>query len=84
MTYKSIAAMAQDQALTSRIMACAAQQKKPDFPNWVRNKIWIIVSSGSDWAAAWDYAIGTNVSNPGNNEGVITDQMILSIVQPMS
>lgn len=52
MTYKSIAAMAQDQALTSRIMACAAQQKKPDFANWTRNKMWIIVSSGSDWTAA--------------------------------
>jgi len=84
MTYKSIAAMAQDPALTSRIMACAAQEKKPDFATWVRNKIWTIVSSGTDWAAAWDYAVVNEVDDPGNDQGVITDAMILSIVQPMS
>ena len=82
MTYKSIAQMAQDQSLTLRVTACAAQENKPNFQAWVRNNMWTIVSA-SDWDAAWTYAVDTNIVDPGNNEGVITDQMILSQVQPL-
>ena len=80
--YASHAAMCQSASLRSRVTACAAQEGATDPPKWVAATIWSIPKA--DWLAAWDYA---EAANPGGDHGadpaVITDQMILSAVQPM-
>lgn len=83
MTYTNIANMRDSDSLRRRIVACAAQEAKPVPENWVTTRIWQIVAHDYAWAAAWDYAVGTGVPDPGKDEGVITDAMILSVVQPM-
>jgi hypothetical protein len=77
--------MAGSQSLTSRIVAAAAQEGRTDPLPWVQQRIWIIVSYDTGWPAAWDYARDTatldNNPDTGVRPGVITDQMILTVVQ---
>ena len=39
------------------------------------------MGSQPGWDDAWDSAIASGIEDPGGNEGVITDGMILSGVQ---
>lgn len=84
MTYATIAAITQSGALNQRLTAAAAQEgKDPTSPgSWVSANIWTIASSPG-WSAAWESAVAGGVTDPGANEGVITDGMILAAVQPL-
>lgn len=84
MSYATIAAITQSGALYQRLTAAAAQEgKNPTSPgSWVSANIWTLAASPG-WAAAWESAIAGGVTDPGANEGVITDGMILSAVQPI-
>jgi len=85
MTYQSIVEMAGNQTLMSRVVAAAADEGQADPQAWVQPRIWKIVSHDSGWADAWDYARETATldHNPdtGARPGVISDQMILTVVQ---
>lgn len=84
MSYSTIATMQNDIALDQRITAAAAQeQKTKPYGEWVAEYRWDIVSTPG-WAEAWESAVASGVENPGNDPGVITDQMILSAVQPIT
>lgn len=88
MSYTSIVAMANSNSLRERIVAAAADEGLDQDPvQWVHANIWKIVSAGSDWQTNWDYAAAqANVNaNPdtGARNDVITDAMILAVVQPM-
>ena len=52
-----------------------------DVEAWAREHRWEY-STQADWIAAVQAAIETGIGNWGSNTGVITDQMILSYVQP--
>lgn len=76
--------MADNVALTRRLAACAAQQKKTKpYEAWVSEHRWDIAATPG-WAAKWESALAADPdSDPGANEACITDQDILSAVQPM-
>lgn len=83
MSYSSIAAAAQDQALRLRIAACVAQEA-PDDPRHPiphADAIQWQCCAEPGWGAAWDSAIAAEVENPGADPAVISDGMILTAVQ---
>jgi len=87
MSYLSIVEMVGSQSLQSRVTAAVAKEKyKGDALEFTRTYIWQIVADGN-WDAAWDSAVaGTTVNvNPdtGMRNDVITDGMILAVVQPL-
>lgn len=87
MSYQSIMQMASNQSLISRIAACAAEQGVKDHPiQWAQQNAWSVCSTAG-WASAWDSAEASYSPNVNPDTGlrndVITDQMILSAVQPM-
>jgi len=87
MTYQSITEMAASESLRSRITAAVAEEGFPDDPvSFVGQNIWHIVAAGN-WDAQWDSArasASVNVNpDTGARDDVITDPMILSVIQPM-
>lgn len=84
MTYNTIADMVESRSLTRRLNASAAQEHKANPPEpWVAEHVWLLVSSPG-WSAAWESAVASEIEDPGAQEGVITDGMILGAVQPMT
>lgn len=77
MSFATIYRCANDSAFIGRVTACAAAEG--DFTQ-VGNLIWP-VSAASDIEAAYASAIAGANPDPGGDESVITDQMILSGVQ---
>lgn len=88
MSYSSIVEMTTSGSLMQRVAACAAEEGliSMDPLSWAQQNIWKIVATGN-WDAAWDSArAGASPDvNPdtGAREDVITDGMILAVVQPM-
>ena len=80
MTYNDVADMAEDEALGRRVTAAIAKEGILDPQGWLYPRHWQIVSQPG-WDAAWASAVAGGVTNPGEDEGVITDGMILSGVQ---
>jgi hypothetical protein len=80
MTYKSVADMAENFALNRRITAAAAKESVDNPQGWTQLYRWEVAGQPG-WDAAWDSAVAGGIPDPGNNEGVITDGMILSGVQ---
>ena len=84
MSYLTQAAIAQNQTLTQRVAQCAAQQEIPNPDGWTQEnrRVW---ASSPGWDTAWESALETNKNqpnyDPGADEAVVTDQMILSEVQ---
>ena len=82
MSYWDIALMAQDNQLTQREAAAAAQEQPDDPTTWaLANGMRLAASPG--WADAWASAVAAEVTEPGKDPGVITDSMILSAVQAL-
>jgi len=87
MTYQSIVEMTSSESLLNRVAAAAAEEGFTDDPlSFARNNIWQIVAAGN-WDAQWDSAKASQTVNDnpdmGARDDVITDGMILSVVQPM-
>ena len=80
MSYNDVADMAESGALTRRLYAAAAGEGINPPQPWVTDNIWALVSQPG-WPAAWASAKALGVQNPGADEGVITDGMMLSAVQ---
>lgn len=86
MTYLDQSEMAQNHILTQRVAQCAAQEGVPEPDQWtsVNRRTW---ASAPGWEAAWASAQAAHEDNPsydpGKDEAVITDQMILGQVQAM-
>jgi len=80
MSYKSVADMADSFTLNRRITAAAAQESIDNPQGWVNVYRWEIAGQPG-WDDAWDSAVAGGVPDPGADEGVITDGMILSGVQ---
>jgi acid phosphatase family membrane protein YuiD len=79
-SYKAQAILANNDQLLMRVAACASTQNIPGPYAWSVDHQWQL-SAQPGWASAYATAVANNVTQPGNNEGVITDAMILSAVQ---
>jgi hypothetical protein len=80
MTYNTVADMAEDEALRRRLLAAVAEEQILDPVGWLYPRQWQVVAQPG-WDEAWESAVAGGVPDPGSNEGVITDGMILSGVQ---
>ena len=80
MSYGTIYRCANDQTFQGRLTSCAAQEGAYD-PNQVMYFLRWLVSTASDIEAAYASAIAADNPNPGGDESVITDGMILSDTQ---
>lgn len=88
MSYLSIVEMASSPSLQSRITAALADEGYEGDPTeFVRTHIWEIVAKSTEWATNWQYAVEQSTVNDNPDTGVrndvISDAMILSVVQPM-
>lgn len=82
MSYRTQALLATDDHLLDRIAACASTQNVNSPRRWAGDRHWEF-SAEPGWDASYSYAITAGVPNPGNDEGCITDGMILASVQAM-
>lgn len=80
MSFNTINVCAADAALQGRVTACAAGEIHGSPVTIVADLIWL-VAAASDIEAAYAFALAAGNPNPGGDEAVITDQMILSAVQ---
>ena len=85
MSYSSINRCANDPSFLARLDACVAQEQgvrnEVPAPYKYREAFRWIVSSASDVEAAYESALAANNPDPGGDESVITDGMILAPVQ---
>lgn len=82
MSYNTIFACAHDRAFMARVESACAQEGEEN-PNASMFKVIYPVSVAADVEAAYASAVAAENPNPGGDESVITDQMILSHVQPL-
>ena len=84
MSYLTQDAIANNAAMNARVAQAAASENVPDNPDaWAQTnrRDW---AAAPGWDAAWESALATDPDgDPGRNEAVITDAMILSQVQAM-
>ena len=86
MSYKTQGEIADNRSMATRVAQCAAQQGQTQDPDrWTHEhrREW---AASPGWDAAWESAKVANPAagyDPGADEAVITDGMILSTVQPM-
>jgi hypothetical protein len=87
MTYLDIANMTSSGSLILRLSAAAAQEQAsgavldpPEPDSWAGTYRWHLVSAPG-WSDAWASAGAAGNPDPGADEGVITDAMILAQTQ---
>ena len=80
MSYKTIAAIAADRDIQSRVSACAATFNVQNPAAWAMEQAWRLATS-EGWETAYEQAVTDDTGSPGSDESVITDGMILSAVQ---
>ena len=92
MSYLNQSEIAGNPSMFSRVAQCAAQQGEKDPDGWtqINRRIW---AASPGWDAAWASALASHPDpdppvppdfkpyDPGADEAVITDPMILSEVQ---
>jgi hypothetical protein len=82
MSYNTIHQIAEDEAFLDRVTGCCAQEGAVDPVFVAHNMIWRIAAA-SDIEAAYASAVAADNPNPGGDESVITDAMILGKVQEL-
>jgi hypothetical protein len=80
MSYLTVAEMVKNQSLTEREYAALAKEGIDPPEPWQYLYRWQLASQPG-WDAAWDSAIAGGIEDPGADQGVITDGMILSAIQ---
>lgn len=83
MSYLSIATNVDDKDFQNRVTAAAAKENREgsNSPQTVMHRMIWAVCSASDIEAAYESALAAENPNPGGDESVVTDGMILSAVQ---
>jgi hypothetical protein len=82
MSYATISRCAQDGDLQQRLIACAAQEGHPEPQSFILGQMWTIASNPSI-ADPYAYAVGQRIDRPGKYDDVISDSVILGVVQPL-
>lgn len=83
MSYLTQNVISTNPAMTGRIAQAAAAEGAPGDPDswtFANRRIW---AAAPEWDAAWESALASGIPDPGSDEAVITDSMILSQVQGM-
>jgi hypothetical protein len=86
MSYLTQSTIATNTAMVNRVTQCATTEEVPNAVGWTNEhaREW---GAAPGWADAWEYAMNTHSGDPdydpGMDEAVITDAMILSQVQAM-
>jgi hypothetical protein len=80
-SYKTVNECARDQALQGRVTAACAEEGRTDNPNAAMYQVIWAVASANDVEAAYASALAAENPDPGGDETVITDGMILAHVQ---
>jgi hypothetical protein len=80
MSYNTIYSCANDSSFQGRLTSAVAQEGAFD-PGQVMFQLRWVVSTAADIEAAYASALAADNPNPGGDESVITDGMILSAVQ---
>lgn len=80
MSFNTVNQAARDTALIDRVTGCLATEEVDNPPSAVFDYIWF-VASRDDVQAAYASAVAGGNPNPGGDESVITDGMILAAVQ---
>jgi hypothetical protein len=80
MSFSTINRCANDQSFANRIAGCLAGEGQTNPLSVVGEVIWP-VSAASDVEAAYASALAADNPDPGGDESVITDGMILAHVQ---
>jgi len=80
MAYYDVALMTMDPDLRLRVKACVVLESIPSAESWVANHPWELAKQPG-WDAAWASARAAGKESIGADEGVISDDMILSAVQ---
>ena len=90
MSYLVQGVIAGNAAMLTRVAQAAAEEGRPDPDGWTytHRRTW---AAAPGWDDAWESALvshppieGQDEYDPGRDEGVITDSMILSQVQSMA
>jgi len=81
MTYAISNQIANDSALFARITAAAAEEGSASPEYTTSSFLRWPVAIANDVVAAYASALAAGNPNPGGDEAVITDQMILGVVQ---
>jgi hypothetical protein len=89
-SYLNQSEIAGNPSMMARVAQCAAQQQVPEPEQWTQDnrRTW---AASPGWDGAWASALASHppdpesstTYDPGADEAVITDQMILSQVQAM-
>jgi len=84
MAYMDVVIMTRNASLLGRCAAAAATEPATldpaDPDDWAGTHRWDLCSAPG-WGEAWASAVASGNPDPGADEGVITDAMILSEVQ---
>jgi len=85
MSFGTVAQCVRDQAFVDRVIACVAQEQiakgENAQPSVIAGEMLWTVAGADDVEEAYAYALTSANPNPGGDETVITDAMILSHVQ---
>ena len=82
MSYSTIARAALDGDLMQRCVAAAAAEGHPNPEFFVRSKMWAIASDVSV-SGPYEFAANNRIDRPGLYDDVVSDQVILAVVQPL-
>jgi hypothetical protein len=69
-------------AAASEVSAGSAEGDTRYLASWMSARSWDLAATPG-WADAWESAEAGGITDPGDNEGVITDSMILSRTQQL-
>ena len=86
MTFLVQSEIAANPAMLARVAQCAAKQGEPEPDGWAQlhRRTWAAAPGWDEaWASARASHEGDETYDPGQDEAVITDPMILSQVQEM-
>ena len=82
MSYKTINASANDLDVARQASSPAAAQEGAQYPDAAAAAVLWPVCTASDVEAAYASTLAADNPDPGGDEGVVTDGMILANVQP--
>jgi|SRR5215510_3769037 len=85
MSYTTINKCVHDPSFVARVDSCIAQEQRTreekTFPDNISYSMRWAVATATDVEAAYASALAAENPDPGGDESVITDGMILSVVQ---